>query len=57
MNDAAGGFLKEKAPVHIPVVVEEKQEKVQVVGENQLPSFPANVTPLDGTWQKVNGTT
>lgn len=60
MNDAVNSFLKEKAPVHIPVVVEEKEkqpEKVQVVTENQLPPFPANATPLDGSWQKVNGTT
>lgn len=59
LEDSIGSLLLGgRVPVALPVVddQQEGQDPTKVLTEAQLPPYPANVTPVDGSWQTVGHT-
>lgn len=59
IDDSIGALLLGgRVPVALPVI-EDQQDGLdpnKVITEAQLPPYPANITPVDGSWQTVGNT-
>lgn len=59
MEDSIGALLLGgRVPVALPVIDEPQdgQDLTKVLTEAQLPPYPSNWTPVDGSWQPVGNT-
>lgn len=56
IDDSLGALLMGgRVPVALPVI-DETQDNSKILTEAQLPPYPVNVTPVDGSWQTVGNT-
>lgn len=57
MEDTIGALLLGgRVPAAIPVLEDEGLDSSKVLIETQLPSYPTNVSAVDGKWQTVGNT-